>query len=417
MTPPSLPPEVFDALPPAVRAYIRYLEARLADLEARLGQTSANSSKPPSSDPPHAKPAPPRAPSGRRKGGQPGHPKRSRPDLPPDAVIELRAGTCDRCAHPLAGADPEPLRHQVIEIPPVRPHVTEYRRHRLACPRCGRVTRPVLPADARGGYGPRVQAVCALLSGAYRVGKRGVARLCGDLFGVPISPAAVCDLQRQAAAALEPVVREAHAHVAGRPANVDETGWREGRKRGWLWVAVTAGVTVFLVRLSRARAVLAELIPGDPGVLTTDRYPAYDHLPADQRQVCWAHLRRDFQAMIDRRNAGSAVGEDLLLYADILLSRWKRVRDGTLTRRGFRRSYLGWIRAEVRAMLRHGAGCGCAATAGVCRGLLVVERVLTVVATCRQQGRDVLAFLCDAVQAARAGVRPPSLIPPLPSAA
>jgi transposase len=448
---------VFDALPPAVRAYIRYLEARLADLEVRLGQDSSNSSKPPSSDPPHAKPAPPRTPSGRRKGGQPGHPKRSRPDLPPDAVVELRADTCRHCHAPLVGDDPVPLRHQVVEVPPIRPHVTEYRRHRLACPRCGRVTCPALPADARCGYGPRVQAVCALLSGAYRVGKRGVARLCQDLLGVPISPAAVCDLQQKTAAALEPVVREAHAHVAGRPANVDETGWREGGKRGWLWVAVTTGVTVFLVRLSRARAVLTELIPGGPGVLTTDRYPAYDHLPADQRQVCWAHLRRDFQAMIDRRNAGSAVGEDLLLYADILLSRWKRVRDGTLTRRGFRRSYLGWIRAEVRATLRQGTGCGCAATAGVCRELLAiepalytfaaaegveptnnaaeralrhavcwrkmsfgtdspggsrfVERVLTVVATCRQQGRDVLAFLTVAAQAGRTGSMPPSIAP------
>src|SRR5881227_4027547 len=113
MTPPPLPPEVFDALPPAVQAYIRYLEARLADLEARLGQTSANSSKPPSSDPPHAKPTPPKAPSGRQKGGQPGHPKRSRPDLPPDTVVELRTEICERCSHPLTGDDPEPHRHQV----------------------------------------------------------------------------------------------------------------------------------------------------------------------------------------------------------------------------------------------------------------------------------------------------------------
>ena len=135
--------------------------------------------------------------------------------------------------------------------------------------------------------------MCALLAGAYRVGKRGVARLCRYLFGVPISPAAVCDLQHKTAAALEPVVREAHAHISGKPANVDETGWREGGKRGWLWVAATACVTVFLVRLSRARAVLADLIPGSPGVLTTDRYPAYDHLPVARRQVCWAHLRRD----------------------------------------------------------------------------------------------------------------------------
>lgn len=463
MTLPSLSPDAFDALPPAVQAYIRYLEVRLADLEARLGQTSANSSKPPSSDPPYAKPAPPKTPTGRRKGGQPGHPKRTRPELPPDVVVELRANTCDRCSHPLAGDDPAPLRHQVVEIPPVRPHVTEYRRHRLTCPRCGRVTCPALPAEARGGYGPRVQAVCALLAGAYRVGKRGVARLCGDLFGVPISPAAVCDLQRKTATALEPVVREAHAHVAGKPANVDETGWREGGKPGWLWVAVTAGVTVFLVRLSRARAVLADLIPGTPGVMTTDRYPAYDHLPAHRRQVCWAHLRRDFQAMIDRQNPGSAIGEDLLLHADILLAKWKRVRDGTMTRRGFRQSYLGWVREEVRALLDRGAGCECATTAGVCRELLgiepalytfavvagveptnnaaeralrhavcwrktsggtdsdagsrFVERVLTVVESCRQQKRDVLAYLTDAIQAARARTPMPTLVPSLSAAA
>lgn len=455
MTPPSFTPDVLDALPPAVQAYIRYLEARLADLEARLGQDSSNSSRPPSSDPPHAKPAPPKTPSGKHKGGQPGHPKRTRPDLPPDSIVELRAATCDRCSHPLAGDDPAPLRHQVVEIPPVRPHVTEYRRHRLRCPRCARVTCPALPADDRGGYGPRVQAVCALLTGAYRIGKRGVARLCLDLFGVPISPAAVCDLEHKTAAALEPVVREAHAYVAGKPASVDETGWREGRKRGWLWVAVTASVTVFLVRLSRARAVLTDLIPGDLGVLTTDRYQVYDHLPNDRRQVCWAHLRRDFQAMIDRRNAGSVVGEDLLALADILLGQWKRVRDKTLTRRGFRQSYLGWIRGEVHGLLDRGAVCGCAVTVGVCRGLLAiepgldtfatvegveptnnaaeralrhavcwrktsygtdsaagsrfVERVLTVVATCRGQCRDVLGFLAECCRTGNS----PSLLPPL----
>lgn len=346
MTPhPPLPDDLFAALPAAAQAYIRSLEAiaaqvaalqaRVADLEARLNQDSSNSSKPPSSDPPSVKSAPPRMPTGRPKGGQPGHPKRTRLDLPPDTIVELRPDACGRCAQPLSGADPEPLCHQVVELPPVRPHVTEYRRHRLTCPRCGRVSCPALPANVRGGYGPRVQAACGLLAGAYRVGKRGVARLMGDLFGLPIGPAAVCDLQHRTADALEPVAREAHAHVTNRPANVDETGWREGRTRGWLWVAVTAAVTVFLVRLSRGRKVLAELIPGGPGVLTTDRYPAYDHLPPGTRQVCWAHLRRDFQAMIDRRNAGSAVGEDLLAHADILLSHWKRVRDGTLTRRGF----------------------------------------------------------------------------------
>jgi transposase len=462
MTPPSLPPEVFDALPPAVRAYIRYIEARLADLEARLGQTSANSSKPPSSDPPHAKPAPAKAPSGKPRGGQFGHPKRPRPDLPPDTVVELRSETCGRCRHALAGDDSEPLRHQVVEIPPVRPHVTEYRRHRLRCPRCGYVTCPALPVEARGGYGPRVQAVCAVLAGAYRVGKRGIARLCGDLFGVPISSAAVCDLQRKTAAALEPVVQEAHAYVAGLPANVDETGWREGRRRGWLWVAVTASVTVFLVRLSRARMVLAELIGGEPGVLTTDRYSAYGHLPHSRRQVCWAHLARDFQAMVDRRNAGAPVGEELLCCAQDLFTWWYRVRDGTLSRSTFRR-YMGVVRSMVRDQLEAGRECACAKTAGACRELLAVEpalwtfvrvegveptnnaaeralrhavcwrktsygtdsaggsrfveRILTVVASCRQQGRDVLEYLTACCHARRDGTDGPSLVPTAPGLA
>jgi transposase len=295
------------------------------------------------------------------------------------------------------------------------------------------------------------------LSGAYRLGKRGVAQVLSDLFGVPISPAAVCDLQHHTAVALAPVATAAQAHVVGNPANVDETGWRQGGKRGWLWVAVSALVTVFVVCPSRARKVLGDLIPGPLGVLTTDRYPAYDHLAPDQRQVCGAHLRRDFQAMVDRNDAGSACGEDLVCHADMLLRQWKRVRDGTITRGGFVRTHLGWLRRGVRRLLEQGAACGWARTAGVCREVLAVEpslytfvsvdgveptnnaaeralrhavcwrktsygtdsargsrfveRVLTVVASCRQQGRNVLAFLTDVIRAARAGTTPPSLVP------
>ena len=466
MTPPPLPDELLATLPPTVLAYIGALEAiaaqvailtaRVAELEARLGQNSANSSRPPSSDGPHVKPAPPKPPSGKAKGGQPGHPRNDRPLLPPDAVVELRPAAGPECRHALAGDDPEPLAHQVVELPPARPHVTEYRRHRLACPRCGRVACAELPPGTSSGYGPRVQATAALLSGAHRVGERGVARLLGDLGGVPVSPAAVCDLQRRTAAALAAVAAEAHAHVAGRPANVDETGWRQGRARAWLWVAVTATPTVSLVRPSRGRKVLGELIPGELGVLTTDRFPAYGHLDPGRRQVCWAHLRRDFQAMIDRADAGSAVGRELLAHADTLLAEWRRVREGTLPRAAFASDTLAWLRPEVAASLAVGAASPCPKTAGACRSLAeieaslytfaavagveptnnaaeralrhavcwrktsggtdgesgsrFVERVLTVVATCRQQGRDVLAFLTDAIQAARTGAAPPSLV-------
>ncbi len=350
----------------------------------------------------------------------------------------------------------EPLRHQVLELPPVRPQVTEYRRHRVTCPSCGRITCPVLPPDRRGGYGPRVQATCALLTGAYRLGKRGVSRVMGDLFGVPVSPGAVCALQHRAADALEPTATAVHAHLTGTPANVDETGWREGRNRAWLWTAVADRVTGFVIRRSRSRKVLDELIPGPP-VLTTDRYSAYDHLKPDRRQVCWAHLRRDFQAMIDRGNDGPPIGTTLLASADALLGAWARVRDGTLSRARFVSHHLGGVRAAVYAQLGRGRTCACATTARVCRELLrlggalytfarvegveptnnaaeralrhavcwrktsygtdsergsrFVERVLTVVASCQQQGRNALAFLTDAIPAVRNSTPVPSLLP------
>jgi len=430
-------------------------EARIADLEARLNQTSANSSRPPSAVPPYAKPAPPRTPTGKPRGRRPEHPKAERVLLPADAVMPLKPARCRRCSHRLTRDDPAPLVHQVHEVPAVRPHVTEYHHHRLTCPGCGATTCAPLPPAAAGGYGPRAEAACALLAGGHRLGKRAVARVMGDLFGLPISPAAVCDLQARTADALAP----AHAAVAytrTRPANVDETGWREGRSRTWLWAAVTTAVTAFVVRLTRGRAAFDDLVGPAPPVLTTDRYGVYAHLPACRRRVSWAHLRRDFQAMIDRANAGSKVGEDLLVHADILPRQWNWVRDGTLTRAGFRSRYAPWVRAEVHSLRARAAACACARTAGLCREVLAVEpslwtfaaipgeeptnnaaerarrhatcwrktsygpdseagsrfaeRVLTVVASCRQQGRDVLGFLMEAVQAARTGTAPPSLV-------
>lgn len=460
--PPSIPAGLWDAIPPNLRPAIAAvavgLEARIADLEARLLQTSANSSRPPSSDPPHAKPAPPRPPSGKRKGGQPGHPKAERPLLPPDAVVPLKPVRCGRCCHhPLTGDDPAPLVHQVHEVPAVRPHVTEYRRHRLTCRHCAATTCATLPPEARGGFGPRAQAICALLAGAGRLGKRAIGRTMGDLFGLPVSPAAVCDLQRKTAAALEPIHAEAVADTRTKPANVDETGWTQGRSPAWLWAAVTATVTAFAIRPHRNRAAFDDLVGPSPPVLTTDRYGVYAHLPGDRRRVCWAHLRRDFQAMIDRTNAGSEVGADLLLHADIPFEHWQRVRDGTLTRAGFRSRYASWLRVEVRAVLDRGAASPCPKTSGTCReiravgaslwtfasaagveptnnaaerairhavcwrktsygtdgeaGSRFVERALTVVASCRQQGRNVLAFMLEAIHAARTGANPPSILP------
>src|SRR4051794_22106609 len=158
--PPTLPPDLFDQLPPSVRAYlawqaeqIRVLTARVAELEAKLGKNPNNSSKPPSSTHPHDKPPPAKVKSGRKRGGQFGHDKHERPLIPPEQcqqIVPCLPTACRRCGKPLSGTDPEPLRHQVWELPEIQPSVTEYQQHRLVCS-CGCSTCGPLPQGVPTG--------------------------------------------------------------------------------------------------------------------------------------------------------------------------------------------------------------------------------------------------------------------------
>ena len=133
-----------------LRGQLAALATELASLRERIGRSSRNSSRPPSSDGPGFKPPARRQGSGRKRGGQPGHPG-SGPELLPiervDAVVEHHPKACRRCGLLLEGEDPEPLRHQLIEIPPITPVVTEHRLHRLVCPCCSTSTCATLPAD------------------------------------------------------------------------------------------------------------------------------------------------------------------------------------------------------------------------------------------------------------------------------
>jgi transposase len=284
-----------------------------------------------------------------------------------------------------------------------------------------------------------------------------VETFCADVFSIPICAGQVCASEAETAAALDPVVTALRDYARSQPANVDETGWRQQRQRGWLWTVVTQAVSVFTIARSRAASVTQGLIDASAGqVITTDRYKAYLWLPLRQRQVCWAHLIRDFQAMVDRANAGSPIGEELLCCAEELFTWWYRVRDGTLSRSTFRR-YVAELRPWVRSQLEAGAVCACTKTAGTCREILAlepalwtfarvagieptnnaaeralrhavlwrktshgtdseagsrfVENILTVVATCRQQGRNVLEYLTGCCKAALQGERPDSLVP------
>jgi transposase len=456
-TEPPIPAELWVTVPPAARAallaVLDSLHRRLAALEARLGQTSANSHKPPSADPPGVKPAPPARPSGKKPGGQPGHPRAERVRLAPDEVVHHKPACCGHCGGPLTGDDPAPRWRQVWELPPPRPRVTEHRFHALACP-CGHATAA---ADPEGvppdGYGPRLKAALVYLTGALHLSKSAARALCADLLGVPVSTGQVCAVEAEAAAALAPAVAELKAALPGRDVSMDETGWKQAGRRCWLWVAVTASFTVFHLAFSRGRRVVDELLGGGyAGVLTTDRWSAYGRVR--RRQLCWAHLRRDFQALIDRGGAAQATGQALLALSDDLFFWWHCLRDGHCDRALFERR-LAKVRGRVRAALRAGAR-GAGKAAALCRELLrlwpalwtfaraegveptnnaaeralrpavlwrkasqgtrseegsrYVAAVLSVTATCRRQGRHVWDYLTSVFDAALRGQPAPSLL-------
>jgi len=222
-----------------------------------------------------------------------------------------------------------------MEIPSIQPVVTEYQWHQLVCPACGETTRAPWPAGVPSGtYGPRVHARVALCTGAYRLSKRMTGQVMDDVFGVPMSVGTVSQSEQATTQVLDPPVEEARACVAAQEvAHLDETSWRQGDKRAWLWVAVTSLVTVFVVRLSRGGQVARELLgEGCAGILVTDRYSAYNWYPVRWRQFCWAHLLRDFAAIRGRGGVCEEMGDAWLAQAHQMFSWWHRVREGTLKR-------------------------------------------------------------------------------------
>jgi transposase len=359
---------------------IEHLLARMVELEERLRQSSQNSSRPPSSDAPAVDRPAKRPPSGRRPGGQPGHEGHQRMLLPEDQVdtiVPVKPRRCRRCAAPLHGVDTTPGRHQVTELPPLRPHVTEYQVHTLACAQCGATTTAALPASVpRGAFGPQVHATVAVCTGVYHLSRRTTAGLMADLFGVELAVGTVSACEQAVSAAVAAPVAAAHQYVQQQEVvHVDETGWREGRHRAWLWVMVSARVTVFLVHARRSTVAARSLIGECEAILVTDRWSAYKHWPIEQRQLCWAHLLREFTAFTERGGAAARLGRALLKDADTMFAGWHRVRAGTLSRPRFWRE-MRPLRRRVERRLGRGAQDTDSKTAATCRDLVQLATAL-----------------------------------------
>jgi transposase len=416
---------------------------------------------PPSSVHPHAKPASTKRKSKKKRGGQPGHKKHERPLIPTeecDAVESLKPTECRRCGKKLSGNDSEPLRHQVWELPEIKAHVTEYQRHRLACPACGETTCAELPCGVPlGQTGPRLMAFTALLMAYYRQSKRRTAEFLRTLLDQPCCPALTVKIENQVTAAVRPAYEELAARLpAEEQLNIDETGTKQENDKAWLWTFVAHTYTVFAVRATReATALTTFLGAGFHGIVTCDRAKMYWHLGS--LQWCWAHLKRDFQAMIDSGDPRAMhLGYRLRHAACELFEHWADYRQGRISRTALLRR-MGPVRRNVERLLLRGTECDHADTRGTCRelykhrpwlwmflrhegleptnnagerslrhaviwrklsfgtqsgnGSRFVETMLTVVETCRQQGRNAFDYLTHAVEARLADQAVPSLLP------
>jgi transposase len=447
--------------PEVVREVLETLVHRIERLEEKLNENSGNSSKPPSSDRPDSKPAKPKRKStGRKPGGQPGHAPHERKLLPEEAmaqVTDVKPETCEACGGELLGEDAHPIRHQVTEVPVVEPEHREWRLHRLTCGCCGHRTRARLPEGVpQGAFGPRVMALVALITGAYRLTRRTAQQAMKDLFGVDISLGSVSISEQTVSDAIEAPVADAQDYVQQQPvAFVDETGWKQRAKSAFVWVASTAKVAVYQIA-SRSREAAQQLLGAFAGVLTSDRYIVYAAWDSRRRQVCWAHLARAFQKMSERSGRAGDIGEQLVDHTVQLFYHWHRIRDGTIQWATFQRNMF-FVRWHVERLLRDGACCGHDATEGTCkkileskealwtfsrirglqptnneaeralrkvvqwrklsfgswseRGSIFAARMLTVSVTCRKQGRNVLDYLVAAMIAHQHRRQAPSLLP------
>ena len=429
--------EIIARQSPEAQVIIRLLLAKIAELEARVAElergqkTPQNSSLPPSTQHPHARPQPPKRKSKKKRGGQPGHEKHERPLIPTDQ--------CD-------------------DVQTLKPHVTEYQRHRLDCPACGETTCAELPGGVpQGQSGPRLMAFTVLLMAYYRQSKRRTAEFLSTLLGQPCSAALTVKMQTQVTAAVRPAYEELAAQLPTQDhVNADETPTKEENGKAWLWTFVARMFTVFAVRLTREATAVDELLTAAfRGVVTCDRAKMYWRV--GRLQWCWAHWKRDFQALIDSGdNQAKRLGYDLRRMTCKLFEHWADYREGTISRVAFVRR-MAPVRQEVERLLLRGVESGNASLVGMCRelyehrdwlwtfvrcegveptnnageralrhaviwrklsfgtqsaaGSRFVETMLTVIETCRQQRRNALEYLTAAVHSHLAHQTAPSLLP------
>lgn len=463
-------------------------------LKEQLARTSANSSQPPSKNPQGFKPNR-KEPTGKKRGGQIGHIGHERKLYPLEMcreIIDHYPQQCGKCGVSVnESSRTQVYRHQIVEVPPVEPIVIEHRFHQMTCTCCGTENQAPEMAEiiGKGGYGSRVAAYVGLFSSQYRQSYRllgathaeetsarlhpQIQKIMQAVFGIEMSLGTINKLRTEVSEAVSAAVTEAQGYVQQQPTvGVDETGFKQrngdgqnaAKTSGWLWVAVTPLIICFQVILSRA-STAAQTVLGAAfaGFITSDRCPAYNWVDVANRQLCWAHLKRDFIQIAERVGVSAEIGESLLAQEKLLFHLWHQFRNVQLTRSELVQA-VEPIRVKFTSILQEAAELQIgqhettplAKTVRTCRNLLKLEvalwlfvreegveptnnaaerairpaviwrrtsfgsdslagsefvsRLLTVVSSLNLQERNILDFLVESVSASRSGEIPPSLL-------
>lgn len=460
-------------------ARIAALEREVATLKEKLGQNSRNSGRPPSGDSPSERASRPKrsktggGTGGRTRGGQRGHRGHARELYPSDqvtAAVPCRPVACRGCGEPFESESTavSVRREQVVELPEVALEVTEYSLERHYCACCGETTEGARPAHApAGGFGPRLTAFAAMLTGAWHLSRSRAVHLLSDGFGVRMSTGAISACERRMSDALADSHAAALEHVASSETRyIDATTWFSRGNRASVWVVATAAITLLTITANATRKALLGLVGRVTGRVVCDRATVFNVWVGEARQTCWAHLLRYFEAMAQRDGASARIGEDLCGATLAMFSVWHDFKRGELTREQLRASFFEprgdpdpkRFLDRFRDLLLEGTRCGHPATAGTCHDLLdhhwdalwtfikvddveptnnhaerelrstvmwrqrcfgsqsergdrFVERMGTVVRSLRKQRRAIYPFLVDSIQATTAGQSVPSILP------
>jgi transposase len=306
--------------------------------------------------------------------------------------------------------------------------------------------------------GPRLLALIGTLTGCYRLSKRATQGLLQDVYQIDVSVGTISQSEKIISEALKPIAQEAHEYLKKAPVvHSDETGHKEKGQRQWMWIGIAGLVCVFLASVHRSAKAAQQLLGAAfAGILISDRYSAYTWVDAMRRQVCWAHLLRDFTKISERSGASAHIGEQLLMHAKRMFRYWHQVRDGTVSREAFIQ-IMALLQPQFEDVLLQGIRCDHSKTANTCQGILKIkmalwtfvrtenveptnnraeqgirtyviwrktsfgtqskrgstymERIMTTVGCCKLQQRNVLVFITNAVHAHIAGTVAPSILP------